>query len=167
VNTREVARDLDERAPEVHLLDARALGIDDRRLRERARALTATSGSEHVSRSYRYPYALVGWHTDRIGVDIERIAPFDPAFADLICTPDERSQLASVSNPDTVLASLWCSKEALAKGLGDALLYDPVRLESPTRWRDRRSGPWRAAQLDIVPGHVAWLCWRECDPAVG
>lgn len=149
--------------PQVRLLDALELDIGPETLRKRARSLGLGSGAPYVSRSYRYPYALVGWHTDRIGVDIERIGPLDPAFGELICTPDERSALATSGDTDTDLTSLWCAKEALAKGLGDALFYHPARLESPSRWPCRRSGPWHTAQLAVAPDHIAWLCWRSVD----
>jgi hypothetical protein len=149
-------------APEVRLLDARARGCDERGLRDWARARTDACGSPHVVRSYRYPYALVAWHSEPIGVDIERIEPCDAAFADLICTTRERADALLQSEPDAYLTSLWCSKEALSKALGDALRYDPGRLDSPMRWPELRSGPWRAASLRTIPGHTAWLCWRVC-----
>jgi phosphopantetheinyl transferase (holo-ACP synthase) len=146
--------------PHLVLLDVREGGEDIQALRARARALTRESGAPHASRSYRYPYALVGWHGDRIGVDIERTDALPPDFGALICTPDERAELAGAADPDAYLASLWCAKEALSKALGDALAYDPARLDAPSRWPERRSGPWRAEALTTVPGHVAWLCWR-------
>jgi hypothetical protein len=148
-------------APEVWLLDAGPAGLDEVGLRSWARAHTAASGSPHVVRSYRYPYALVAWHTEPIGVDIERVEPCDAAFAALICTEQERAHPMLTAEPDDYLTSLWCSKEALSKALGDALLYDPARLDSPMGWPERRSGPWRATPLETIPDHTAWLCWRR------
>ncbi len=147
-------------APTVVLLDARATGVDEAGLRAWARALTPDRPASHTVRSYRYPYALVAWHSEPVGVDIERVEPCDAAFADVICTPTERRDARVTADPDLFLSSLWSSKEALAKALGDALRYDPSRLDSPMRWPDLRSGPWNAAALQTVPGHVAWLCWR-------
>jgi len=194
-------------APDVTLLDALAAGLDDAGLRAWARAHTAACGRPHVVRSYRYPYALLACHSEPVGVDIERIEPCDPAFAELIRTPAERASPAPVADPgsladraphavadpgsladpaphavadtaplavtdptpladpDAHLASLWCSKEALSKALGDALRYDPARLDSPMRWPELRCGPWRAAALATVPGHTAWLCWRAAGGA--
>jgi phosphopantetheinyl transferase (holo-ACP synthase) len=147
--------------PEVRLLDARKLGVDAAGLRARARAVTGSSGARHAARSYRYPYALVAWHSQPVGVDIERIEAFDADFLESICTPSERPTAAELERPDAYLASLWCSKEALAKGLGDALAYDPRRLESPMSWPDGEAGPWRARRLTVAPDHAAWLCWRS------
>jgi hypothetical protein len=147
-------------APEVWLLDAGPERLGEAGLRAWARACTAACGSPHVVRSYRYPYALVAWHSEPIGVDIERVEPCDQAFAELICTKQERAHPMLAAEPDDYLTSLWCSKEALAKALGDALLYDPARLESPMRWPEQRSGPWRATPLQTIPSHAAWLCWR-------
>ncbi len=136
--------------PKVELLDARTRALDDAGLRELARAV----GGPFVSRSYRYPYALIAVHEHPVGVDIERREPLDKAFLESITTPSEGAG-------DFDPASLWCSKEALAKALGDPLRYDPRRLESPLGWPDGHSGPWFAEELTAPPDHVAWLCWRE------
>ncbi len=151
--------------PAVQLIDARQQGLDEAGLRARARALSDAAGAGHVSRSYSFPYALVVAHSERVGVDIERIRPCDAAFARSICTPAEVADIAAVADPNEHFTSLWSSKEALAKALGDALAYDPQRLESPALWVDGRAGVWRAAELRIAAGHVGWLCWRAAAPA--
>jgi len=154
-----------EDTPEVHLLDARVCGLDPAGLRERARRMSAERGAPYVSRSYRYPFALIGWHDSELGIDVERIGPCDQAFADLICTPTERADRAVIDDPDRYLTSLWCAKEALAKVLGDAVLYEPARLESPVVWPNQRAGIWRAAQLIVSDSYLAWLCWRSATAA--
>jgi 4'-phosphopantetheinyl transferase superfamily len=151
------------RAPAVWLLDARSTRLDARGLRARARAATPGSTSPYGARSYRYPYALVAWHSEPVGVDIERIAPCNDAFAESICTPSERADPARLVEPDTYLTSLWCSKEALSKALGDAIRYDPRRLGSPMLWPGGRAGPWRAARLTVAAQHIAWLCWQSTE----
>jgi hypothetical protein len=147
--------------PEVIVLDALRAGVDEPGLRAWARTLAATTAGAHTSRSYRYPYALVAWHNEPVGVEIERIEPFERAFLESICTPSEQRLGVGDSDPDRYLASLWSSKEALAKALGDAVRYDPRRLGSPMFWLEARSGPWWASSLPVVSGHVAWLCWRS------
>ncbi|MDQ6774756.1 MAG: 4'-phosphopantetheinyl transferase superfamily protein [Actinomycetota bacterium] len=147
--------------PEVRLLDARTAGLDEPRLRAAARALTDATGEVHASRSYRYPYALVSWHPHPVGIDIERVEPCDPAFAASICTPSETVEWWSLSNPHEYFIALWSSKEALAKALGNALDYDPRRLQGPILWPEGRAGVWRAAQLPITDDHVGWVCWRS------
>jgi phosphopantetheinyl transferase (holo-ACP synthase) len=185
------ALELPAGAPAVRLLDARSDGLDEPSLRGAARAIAdmvdAVADAEHapcVSRSYRYPHALVAWHDAPVGVDIERIERFDPEFLESISTPSERARspaprdLAALArspaardpaghadsanprDPASYTASLWASKEALAKALGDPVAYDPRRLESPMFWPAGRSGPWRAAPLPVPDGHNAWLCWR-------
>ena len=148
-------------APVTTLLDARTRGLGERELRAWARELTDASGAPHAARSYRFPYALLAWHSEPVGVDLERIEPCDEAFAELICSASERVDARMQDERDAYLSSLWCSKEALAKALGDALRYDPGRMESPICWPGLRAGPWRARSVDSVPGHVAWLCWRD------
>lgn len=145
------------------LINARAVGIsDEAALRELARAVSTEAGAPFSSRSYCFPFALIAAHTAAVGIDIERVEPCDAAFADSIRTPAELAAgPPREGDPDRFFTSLWSSKEALSKALGDALAYDPRRLEGPGAWPDGRSGPWRAASIDIgEDGHVAWLCWR-------
>lgn len=151
-------------APEVQLIRARR-HEDESAFRARVRTSSAPAGA-FLSRSYRLPYALIARHDGPVGVDIERVAPCAPGFAASISTPDElerRRSPTGASRPgnDEEAISLWCSKEALAKALGDARRYDPRRLEAPLAWPGGRSGAWRAARLVAPDGHVAWLCWRE------
>jgi phosphopantetheinyl transferase len=147
--------------PELQLLDARAAGLDAAGLRLMARDLTDGAGAAYAARSYRFPWALVAWHDRPVGVDLERIGPVERSFAESIATPAERAELAAITDLDRWATDLWCSKEALTKALGDAVAYDPRRLEAPTRWPGLSSGPWRASRVMALPaGHVGWLCWR-------
>lgn len=147
--------------PEFRLLDARESGLTEAGLRTLAAERTTASAAPFVSRSYRFPYALVAWHDSPIGIDLERIEPCDRDFGRSICTVDEVDEFDGRIGDAAFVPSLWSSKEALAKALGDATRYDPRKLESPMRWPDGRSGAWQAAQLDVAAGHVAWLCWRD------
>ena len=147
--------------PDVRLLDARRIGLDEPGLRAAARAVSEVTGDPHTTRSYRYPYALVSTHARSVGVDIERLEPCDPTFAASICTPTEIVDWWSLSNPHEYFVALWSSKEALAKALGDALDYDPRRLPAPMLWPGGRAGVWQAAELQVSDGHVAWVCWRS------
>lgn len=148
-------------APVVALIDGSVERLDEAALRQTARALSAAVGPATVSRSYRHPYAVVGWHTGPVGVDIERVAGCDEPFARSISTPAEQARTAGASCSEIV--SLWSSKEALAKALGDAVQYDPRRLESPVGWREGAAGPWRARALPAPDGYCVWVCWRRHD----
>jgi hypothetical protein len=156
-------------APVVRLLDARWAALDAPALREWARAVAGGLGRPYVTRSYRFPYALVAAHDGPVGADLERVEPVDRAFAASIATPDEREALDAGEAGDDVASwaiALWSGKEALAKALGDAVAYDPRRLPSPLRWPDLRAGAWRAAPLPVPAHHVGWVCWRTAgeDP---
>ena len=131
--------------PRLALLEGETLA----ELKTRARALGA------ASRSYCLPYALVAWHDGPVGVDIERVVRCDARFAASIATPAER-----VPDSDREIISLWSGKEALAKALGDAVDYDPRRLESPAGWRNGVNGAWRAATVPAPDGFCGWVCWR-------
>jgi phosphopantetheinyl transferase len=145
-------------APRVALIDATLEGLGEAALRMRARKLGEAVGAGTVSRSYCHPYALVGWHTGPIGIDIERVVACPKEFSQAIATPDEHASGRWIT--DRALISLWSSKEALSKALGDALDYDPRRLESPAGWHGGVCGPWRTATLPSPYGHCAWVCWR-------
>lgn len=144
-------------APEVRLVRA-APGEDDAGLRARVRSLRPSGAGQTVSRSYRFPFALIAWHTGPVGVDLERLEDCPPGFAASICTPAERAARPAPTDPEAIV--LWSGKEALAKALGDALRYDPRRLESPWSWPDGRCGPWRARRLTVPDGLAGWLCWQ-------
>lgn len=153
--------------PQVRLLDARHVGTDAAGLRVWARRLSESVAAAWVSRSYAFPYALVAWHDASVGIDIEHVEPCTLEFADLVCTPTERVQVVADGALDDHLTSLWSSKEALAKALGDALRYDPRRLGSPIYWPAGRTGSWRAVSLEAPDRHRAWLCWRGDPRAQG
>jgi phosphopantetheinyl transferase len=146
-------------APRVALIDASLEGLDEATLRSRARELGAARGSGSVSRSYCHPYALVACHPGPVGVDIERFSACPADFKRSICTPAE---IASGQwNTDRDVVSLWSSKEALSKALGDALDYDPRRLASPAEWPGGVCGPWRTVPVRVPGGYCAWVCWRR------
>ena len=145
--------------PEVELLRAgRETTLEELRVAARARSEAAGDG-RRVSRAYGFPYALLAHHGAAVGIAIERVAPRDVVFAASICTPDEleRARVLDWSR----MTSLWTSKAAFAKALGDARLYDPRRLDGPAGWARGVSGPWRAEALAVAPDHRAWVCWRE------
>jgi 4'-phosphopantetheinyl transferase superfamily protein len=147
--------------PTVELLDAHTRELDEGDLRDWARAIGEAAAPAFVSRSYRHPLALVASFVRPVGVDLERLEAHPPGFGASICTPTERRALRERLGDDALVTSLWSSKEALAKAMGDALRYDPRRLDSPLLWDAGEAGPWRAARLTGVPeGHLAWVVWR-------
>lgn len=155
--------------PRVLLLDARTSSFDPAGLRRWARELSAGCLESCSSRSYRFPLALVAWHDWEVGVDIERVGHCDQAFADLVCTPEEQAVLGQVAERDHFLTSLWSSKEALAKLLGDPVGYVPRELASPLLWGEDARRAIRASAVPVPAGHVGWVCWRRGEatgPAV-
>lgn len=150
-------------SPEVHLIDARKEQLDQAGLKARARKACEISQAPFTSRSYRFPLALVACHYAAVGIDIERVESCEEGFADSIRTPKELAEGSPAIDRDRFFTSLWSSKEALSKALGDALDYDPRRLEGPGAWPDGRAGPWRASALEVGSEHVAWLCWHTGD----
>lgn len=150
---------LDEPGPEIRLIDARAASLDERRLPEVVRSAAGIHPASRFSRSYSFPLALLAWYDGPVGIDIESISQSPEGFADSIHTPSERRAAAAVDS-DATSTSLWSSRQALAKALGDALTFDPRRLDGPAAWPQPSSGPWRARSLPVEPGYVAWVCWQ-------
>ncbi len=128
-------------APTARTFDARSDGLDERGLRQWVQAWSSNVEAPHVSRSCCFPYAVVAWHTEPVGVDIVR-----------------------TTAGDSELRSVWSSQEALTRalddGLDDGIECDPRPMEPPTFWPDGEAGPWRALKLEVFLGHVAWVCWR-------
>ena len=148
---------LDGSGPEIRMVDARAADVDERRLLEVVRAAAGIYPGRRISRSYRFPLALLAWYVGPVGC--ERISPCEDGFADPSRTPSER-RAASAVDPDATSTSLWSSKQALAHALGDALACDRPRVEGPAARPRGSSGPWRARSLPVGPGFVAWVCWQ-------
>jgi len=161
----------------VEVVDAHVHGVTEGDWRPYVRAL-ASKGT-HVSRTYRYPWAVVAHHHDAVGVDLERldaIGAGDRGFASATCTPDELAGIDRGEYDD--LVDLWSGKEALAKALGDPLGYEPRRLDAPRTWALdagegverripglRRRGIWVARRLPLSgeTGRrcLGWLVWRD------
>ncbi|HXW34784.1 MAG TPA: 4'-phosphopantetheinyl transferase superfamily protein [Acidimicrobiales bacterium] len=124
--------------------------------RQLARKVPKPDGWQ-TSRSYRGRYGLVATHRSRVGVDLEAIDPDVPREA--VLTPAETLCQTSAE----VHCDWFSAKEALAKALGDARLYDPRRLESPAHWHNRSAGRWRACRLTVPVGFTGWVVWEEAD----
>ena len=147
--------------PPYALLQLTDAAVAEAELRALAQAHPAARRAAHVSRSYRTPFALIAWHAAPVGADIERIGPTERGFAESICSPAEVELFTELLDDDVFVTSLWASKEALAKALGDAVAYDPRRLESPLGWSDGASGHWRAWEFVPAPEHLAWIVWSD------
>lgn len=153
--------------PTYVLLRLRDGAAPESELRALARDHPAARRATHQSRSYRSPLALLAWHAAPVGADIERIAPLERDFAESICSPAELTLFSGRLGDEAFVTSLWASKEALAKALGDAVAHDPRRLESPLCWSEdvtgrwRASGRWRACEFVPAPEHLAWIVWTE------
>ncbi|MAT60759.1 MAG: hypothetical protein CMH41_03735 [Micrococcales bacterium] len=153
--------------PKVYLVSADVTKLNSDQLRAATRIACKEKGAmggsrEHqTSRSYRFPFALFAVHSDSVGIDIEFVDPYDPVFAESICTPAEWSK--SQTRPETSLevADVWSSKEALAKALGDAVKYDPRRLPSLALTPDSATGAWHTARIDVPFGYTGWVVWKH------
>lgn len=125
----------------------------------RARARRLSVGSRFVSRTYSDRWAMAAFSTTPVGIDLETIQIQPSGFAETICTPQELEQRIWL-HLEGGLTSVWASKEALAKALGNPLDLDPRRLTSPLLWSNGRNGPWRISQVRAPVGLVSWMVFR-------
>jgi hypothetical protein len=146
-------------APVVYLLEASEVGGDEAGLRAAARAVTAKAVHRYASHSYCFPLALAASHEGPVGVDIERVTSWTTTQLDSVMTPSERARRPEAD--DRWATSLWSSKEALTKALGNPVDYDPRRVEGPLSWPGSAARRWRASPLSVPDHYVAWVCWRH------
>ena len=67
--------------------------------------------------------AIVGEPGERVGIDVEKIAPRSDAFGAIAYTPDE----LEYARDDEARTRLWAAKEAVGKALGTGIT-DPKQL---------------------------------------
>ncbi|MFE3515078.1 4'-phosphopantetheinyl transferase family protein [Streptomyces sp. NPDC059166] len=104
-----------------------------------------------------------------IGVDVERVAPYEQETADRVLAAPERAALATLpeaGRPEGFVR-YWTRKEALLKSTGDGLAVSPglLHVTAPAAaprllsWSGpaRPSLPLHLYDLDAGPGHLAAL----------
>jgi len=89
-----------------------------------------------------------------IGVDVERIFPYDPEIAAMICCPAELRFLDGVTDKSFHLTRFWVLKESHLKAIGQGLSIDP-------RTIDILDEPDESFQLQTeLPGVLLAVCQR-------
>ena len=96
-------------------------------------------------------------------MDIEGITSWDMHALRSIPTPAECAMSVAPFG-DRWATSVWSSKEAVAKALGDPLRYDPRRLGSPAPAR-RCVGPFER-EHPAGPGRPSGVALRQALPVV-
>lgn len=95
-----------------------------------------------------------------IGVDAERLRPYDPRLARRICTSAELAFLEKSPERDRDLMTLWTLKESLMKAVGEGFHYGFQKAEFV--WRQGGFCPVRkelhAVSLQPVPGVLVSAC---------
>lgn len=105
-----------------------------------------------------------------VGIDIEKIAPVDPALGDIL-RPEERSYLQQLPEARRTEAfyQLWTRKESLIKARG-GVLADLIQLESlitpAGRWKESLEG-FRLHSIPFPdPAYVLSVSTRETEPPI-
>ena len=106
----------------------------------------------------------------RIGVDVERRQPIEPAVRDRILAPAERRRMARSRDPVGDLLGFWTMKEAAAKADGRGLQLDPRALAcrpgSVLSAPAVRIGPatYRLERLHLPAGWIGHLAHDAARP---
>ncbi|TKJ28113.1 hypothetical protein A6V29_03120 [Blastococcus sp. CCUG 61487] len=102
----------------------------------------------------------------RVGVDVETIAPWDPAVLDEgWLHPDERAELTAlpVEARPTALTRCWTQKEAVLKGLGTGLGGGPARLRTPVGPGGGEVSRWTVRAVPAPSDRVASVATSSLD----
>lgn len=125
----------------------------------------------HWSRSYSKNWGVAAGWSSRVGIDIEVFDhDCDDAmwpgslkdFAAGLLPSDEHGNFFSLHGTSIKYSksSIWSSKEALAKALGDALLYDPKKLTTPALCEHDIAQKWKSKFYSKLIGNSKILvCW--------
>ena len=80
-----------------------------------------TVSGAHLSITHSGDVAAAIASLTPIGLDVETVEARDSSFEDLVLTDTDKSRLASASDRNTELTTIWCEKEAYAKWEGEGL----------------------------------------------
>jgi 4'-phosphopantetheinyl transferase len=124
----------------------------------------------YVSLSHSDGLAAVAVTTaGEVGVDVERVAPWDDTLDSEVLTPAERRAVLAASDRDRAFTALWTRKEALLKATGTGLLVPPAAVGAAAPGRahvaDVDAGPGYAGAV-VVLGTVTGVTRRDADPAL-
>ena len=75
----------------------------------------------HFNISHSGTAAAVVLSSSPVGIDIQRIHPYNPALANRICTAYEKTALSSAADKAYMLYSLWSMRESYVKYTGEGL----------------------------------------------
>jgi len=112
-------------------------------------------------------HGLVAISIDRrIGIDIERISPWDEAVLEepWLSDSEQRSLRGLDGTPGAIAVTrCWTRKEAVLKGIGTGLLREAADLEAGVRAGTVSVDGWEVADLPAPAGHLASVATRP-DP---
>lgn len=103
-----------------------------------------------------HPPSSIPNQPSSIGVDLELIQPWDPAFVQDFFTPDEKTLMMAAPHAvqDLLATAIWSAKEAVCKALGMALRLDGGQIAC-------------LPQLPDPNSPAEWLeCWVTPNPAL-
>jgi 4'-phosphopantetheinyl transferase len=98
---------------------------------------------------------ICGWtEAGRIGVDVERIRPIDPAQFASVLSGQEQAAVQASATPGTTLLRIWARKEAVAKAAGSGITGDELPSCERAGTVTFAGGRWTLRDLPL-PGYAA------------
>lgn len=107
--------------------------------------------------SHSGTYVLVAFSNHEVGVDIEKVAPFDVRTISTYFHPEEAEYILHSTNSNSAFFKLWTRKEAYLKAIGKGII-DGLHHENCLPDTLNQSEKWFLHSLSLVPEYQVALC---------
>ncbi len=107
--------------------------------------------------SHAGTYVLVAFSTHEVGVDIERVVPFDVQTIRTYFHPEEAEYILHSTNSNSAFFKLWTRKEAYLKAIGKGIV-DGLHHENCLPDVLNQTEKWFLHSLSFVPEYHVAVC---------
>ncbi len=90
-------------------------------------------GGKYFNISHSENVICIGVSSVPIGVDVQKLIPYNEKLAKRICNEKELKALSRAKNKDLVLTKFWTKKESLIKCKGETIAQDLAKVLDDTK----------------------------------